>query len=61
MYIAAFAPDEGQSLSDFVSPANLPKVLAQLDSGGFIYLNPAVFRENFAQDVTPDEAEIMEL
>lgn len=59
VYIAAFAPDEGQSLSDFVNPANFPKELVQLDSGGFIYLNPAVFRENFAQDVTPDEAEIM--
>ena len=24
-----------------------------------MYLNPAIFRENFAQDVTPEEAEIM--
>ena len=29
------------------------------DSGGFIYLNPKIFRDNFAQDVTPDEANIM--
>lgn len=27
VYIAAFAPDEGQSLSTFVNPANFPKEL----------------------------------
>jgi pimeloyl-ACP methyl ester carboxylesterase len=59
VYIAAFAPDEGQSLSDFVNPGNFPKELFLLDSGGFIYLNPEIFRENFAQDVTPEEANLM--
>jgi pimeloyl-ACP methyl ester carboxylesterase len=59
VYIAAFAPDEGQSLSTFVDPANFPKELFMPDSGGFIYLNPAIFRENFAQDVDPTEADIM--
>ncbi len=59
VYVAAFAPDEGQSLSDFVNPANFPKELFMPDSGGFIYLNPEIFRENFAQDVDPAEADIM--
>jgi pimeloyl-ACP methyl ester carboxylesterase len=59
VYIAAFAPDEGQSLSTFVNPANFPKELFMPDSGGFIYLNPKIFRENFAQDVDPAEADIM--
>jgi pimeloyl-ACP methyl ester carboxylesterase len=59
VYIAAFAPDEGQSLSTFVNPANFPKELFMPDSGGFIYLNPKIFRENFAQDVDPTEANIM--
>ena len=59
VYIAAFAPDEGQSLSDFVNPANFPKELFLMDNGGFIYLNPEIFRENFAQDVTPEEADLM--
>ncbi|MGH9911368.1 MAG: alpha/beta fold hydrolase [Nitrososphaeraceae archaeon] len=59
VYIAAFAPDEGQSLSTFVNPANFPKELFMPDSGGFIYLNPEIFRENFAQDVTPEEADLM--
>jgi pimeloyl-ACP methyl ester carboxylesterase len=59
VYIAAFAPDEGQSLSTFVNPANFPKELFMPDSSGFIYLNPKIFRENFAQDVDPAEANIM--
>jgi pimeloyl-ACP methyl ester carboxylesterase len=59
VYIAAFAPDEGQSLSSFVDPSKLPKELFLVDSGGFIYLNPEVFRENFAQDVNQSEAELM--
>ena len=59
VYIAAFAPDEGQSLSTFVDPSKFPKELFLLDSGGFIYLNPTVFRENFAQDVDPAEADLM--
>src|SRR5919107_1118489 len=59
VYIAAFAPDEGQSLSSFVDPSKFPKELFLADSGGFIYLNPEVFRENFAQDVEPAEADLM--
>jgi pimeloyl-ACP methyl ester carboxylesterase len=59
VYIAAFAPDEGQSLGDFVNPANFPKELFLMDSGGFIYLNPEIFRENFVQDVTSEEANLM--
>jgi pimeloyl-ACP methyl ester carboxylesterase len=59
VYIAAFAPDEGQSLSTFVDPSKFPKDLFLPDSGGFIYLNPKIFRENFAQDVNASEANIM--
>src|SRR5215208_2140444 len=59
VYIAAFAPYEGQSLSSFVDPATFPKDLFLVDSGGFIYLNPEIFRENFAQDVDPAEADFM--
>jgi hypothetical protein len=47
------------ALSTFVNPANFPKELFMPDSGGFIYLNPEIFRENFAQDVDPAEADIM--
>jgi pimeloyl-ACP methyl ester carboxylesterase len=58
-YIAAFAPDKGEGEFSFINPAKFPKGLLIKDSGGFIYLNPELFRENFAQDVTPAEAEIM--
>ena len=45
VYIAAFAPDEGQSLSTFVYPAKFPKELFITDIGGFIYLNPKLLRK----------------
>jgi pimeloyl-ACP methyl ester carboxylesterase len=61
VYIAAFAPDEGQSQSNFVDPTKFPKDLLILDSGGFIYLNPEIFRESFAQDVDPTEASVMSI
>ena len=59
VYIAAFVPDEGQSFSDLVNPANFPKELFLVDSGGFIYLNPEIFREYFAQGINPVEADLM--
>ena len=59
VYIAAFAPDEGQSLSTFFDPSNVPKDLFLPDSGKFIYLNPKMFREVLAQDVNASEVEIM--
>src|ERR687891_840915 len=41
-YIAAFAPDEGQSLGNFVDPSTLPKDLLVIDSGGFAYINSSM-------------------
>src|SRR6185312_5544402 len=61
VYIAAFAPDEGQSLSSFVDPTKFPNDLFIVDSGGFIYLNPELFRESFAHDVDPAEAKVMSI
>jgi pimeloyl-ACP methyl ester carboxylesterase len=37
VYIAAFAPDEGQGEFSFIDPAKFPKGLLITDSGGFIY------------------------
>lgn len=48
---AAFAPNEGQSLSNFVDATKLPKGLLVFDSGGFVYLNPEMFPQAFAQDI----------
>ena len=59
VYIAAFAPDEGQSLSTFVSPKDFPQGFLILDSAGLAYINPAMFHVRFAQDVNGTEADIM--
>jgi pimeloyl-ACP methyl ester carboxylesterase len=59
VYVAAFAPNEGQSLGNFVDVTKLPKDLLIIDSGGFAYINPAMFAGTFAQDVNPAEADIM--
>ena len=53
------APNEGQSLSSFVDVKRLPKDLLITDSGGFAYINPAMFAGAFAQDVNSTEADIM--
>jgi pimeloyl-ACP methyl ester carboxylesterase len=59
VYLAAFAPDEGQSLSTFVSPASFPKGLLVPDSAGFLYIDQAHFHDAFAQDVNSAEASVM--
>jgi pimeloyl-ACP methyl ester carboxylesterase len=52
VYFAAFAPDQGQSLSDFVDATKFPEGLLVPDSAGFLYLNSTQFPQAFAQDVT---------
>lgn len=59
VYIAAFAPDEGQSLSTFVDAKDLPQGFLILDSAGLAYINPVMFHDRFAQDVKQPEAGIM--
>ena len=59
VYIAAFAPNVGQSLSNFVDVTKLPKGFLVFDSGGFIYLNPEMFPQAFAQDVDVAQAKVM--
>jgi pimeloyl-ACP methyl ester carboxylesterase len=59
VYVAAFAPDMGQSLSDFVDATKFPEGLLVPDSGGFLYLNSTLFQNSFAQDVNSTEASVM--
>jgi pimeloyl-ACP methyl ester carboxylesterase len=59
VYIAAFAPDEGQSLSTFVDAKDFPQGFLILDSAGLAYINPAMFHDRFAKDVKQPEADIM--
>jgi pimeloyl-ACP methyl ester carboxylesterase len=53
VYVAAFAPDEGQSLSDFIDATKLPKDFLIFDSGGFAYINPAMFPEPLLKMLIP--------
>src|SRR5215471_10041320 len=46
VYVAAFAPKEGQSLGDFVDVKELKKTLIT-DSEGFTYIKPAIFAAAF--------------
>jgi pimeloyl-ACP methyl ester carboxylesterase len=59
VFIAAVAPNEGQSISDFVDVKKLPKDLLITDSAGFVYFNPSKFHDTFAQDVNLTQANIM--
>jgi pimeloyl-ACP methyl ester carboxylesterase len=64
VYIAALAPDEGETGNDFFK--QLPKEFSRrlnesvaLDSAGFLYFIPEKIHESFAQDVDPAEADIL--
>ena len=59
VYLAAFAPDEGESLLTFMDPSTLPPGFLVFDSGGFAYINPDMFHQALAQDADLTEAEIM--
>jgi pimeloyl-ACP methyl ester carboxylesterase len=61
VYIAAFAPDKGESVSslikDPVPGAPVPPILPPQD--GFLFLDRAKFPASFAADVAPDAAAFM--
>jgi pimeloyl-ACP methyl ester carboxylesterase len=61
VYIAAFAPEVGESLAQIASggPGPAGAVNVSADSDGYVWINPAKFRESFCQDVTEDEAFVM--
>jgi pimeloyl-ACP methyl ester carboxylesterase len=57
VYVAAFAPDAGQSIGEisqgFAQPAGLDQLQPQ--PGGFLLLSQKGIEEDFAQDLTPAE------
>ena len=61
VYIAAFAPDKGESVSTLIANpppgAPVPPILPPQD--GFLFLDRAKFAASFAADVNPDEAAFM--
>ncbi len=60
VYIAAFAPDAGESPGS-ISQAKPPAAIANLapDSDGYLWIKPDKFHESFCQDLTSDEALVM--
>lgn len=61
VYIAAFAPDQGESVQSLIANpapgAPVPPILPPED--GFLFLDRAKFAAAFAADVAPDEARFM--
>ncbi len=60
VYIAAFAPDAGESpgsISQAVPPAAFPDLAP--DSDGYLWLKYDKFHEDFCQDVTAEEGLVM--
>jgi pimeloyl-ACP methyl ester carboxylesterase len=61
VYIAAFAPDKGESLSALIKDpppgAPVPPILPP--QNGFLFLDKAKFHESFAADVDADKAAFM--
>jgi pimeloyl-ACP methyl ester carboxylesterase len=61
VYIAAFAPDKGESVSSLIANpppgAPVPPILPPKD--GFLFLDKAKFAASFAADVKPDLADFM--
>jgi pimeloyl-ACP methyl ester carboxylesterase len=61
VYIAAFAPDKGESVSALIKNpppgAPVPPIMPPQD--GYLFLDRAKFRESFAADVAPHAAAFM--
>ncbi|MFB7025760.1 MULTISPECIES: alpha/beta hydrolase [unclassified Streptomyces] len=60
VYIAAFAPDAGESPGQ-ISQENPPAAFDNIapDSDGYLWIKPEKFHESFAQDLGQDEALVM--
>ena len=61
VYVAAFAPDEGEVIMPLLQkyPSKLGTALVP-DSAGFLYIDRAKFKDAFAGDVADEERRIME-
>ena len=61
VYIAAFAPDKGESVSSLIKNpppgAPVPPIMPPQD--GYLFLDRAKFRASFAADVSPEAASFM--
>jgi pimeloyl-ACP methyl ester carboxylesterase len=61
VYIAAFAPDKGESVAALIkdAPAGAPVPPIPPPQDGFLFLDKVRFAESFAADVPRDKAEFM--
>ncbi|GAA0921575.1 alpha/beta hydrolase [Nonomuraea longicatena] len=61
VYIAAFAPDEGENLAGLLARdgQGLPEGLVRPDADGFLWLDFDAYQQGFAQDLTGTEALIL--
>jgi pimeloyl-ACP methyl ester carboxylesterase len=61
VYIAAFAPDKGESVSSLIAnpPPGAPVPPIQPPQDGYLFLDKAKFPASFAGDVEPDRAAFM--
>ena len=60
VYVAAFAPDAGESTNDAHAehpPSHIKRI--EIDAGGFSFLPPDVFIESFAQDLPAIESRVL--
>lgn len=61
VYVAAFAPDRGESVSSLISnlPPGAPQPPILPPQDGYLFLDRAKFRSSFAADVKPETAAFM--
>ncbi|MFB9124961.1 alpha/beta hydrolase [Paraburkholderia dipogonis] len=61
VYVAAFAPDNGQSINDLFKGKPAPAWMAALqkDSAGYLTLSTDAIMKDFAQDLPPAEARVV--
>jgi pimeloyl-ACP methyl ester carboxylesterase len=63
VYVAAFAPDAGESLASLGARLPPPPGIANIqpDTYGFLWINPEKFRESFCQDLDEEPSLVMAL
>lgn len=60
VYIAAFAPDAGESVADLSKGYPAPGGASVApDSDGYLWIDPSKYRESFCHDLTAEEALVM--
>lgn len=61
VYVAAFAPDEGETLGGLAKPYGATPLFGEIQpiADGFLLLTPKGVHENFAQDLSAEERSVL--